>query len=86
MHCQLFISKLTNLRHLLIIDDYSSYITAQFIAYYIMSKIDLFLLPLYSLHKTQPFDLSIFRPLKTVINLEVDWIFWHSTIRLLYIE
>jgi hypothetical protein len=38
------------------------------------------------LHKTQPLDLSIFGPLKTVINLEVDRIFRHSTSRLPRIE
>ena len=70
----------------MIIEGYSSYIIAQFIAYYIISKIDLFLLLLHSLHKTQPLDLSIFRPLKTVINLEVDRIFRHSTTRLLRVE
>ena len=59
---------------------------AQFIAYYIISKIDLFLLPLYSFYKTQPLDLSIFRPLKTVINLEVDRVFRHSTTRLPRVE
>jgi hypothetical protein len=70
----------------LIVDGYSSHVTARFIAFYIISKIDLFLLLLYSSHKTQPLDLSIFRPLKTVINLEVDRIFQHSTIRLPRIE
>jgi hypothetical protein len=70
----------------LIIDSHSSYVTAWFIAYYITSKIDLFLLPPHSSHKTQPLDLSIFRPLKTALNLEVDRIFQHSTIRLLRIE
>ena len=34
----------------------------------------------------QPLDLSIFGPLKTAINLEVDRIFRHSTIRLLRVE
>ena len=85
-HFQLFVSKLTNLRHLLIINSYSSHVTARFIAYCITSKIDLFLLPPHLLHKTQPLDLSIFRPLKTVTNLEVDRIFRHSTMRLLRIE
>ena len=69
-------------RHLLIIDGHSSHVTARFIAYYITSKIDLFLLPLYSSHKTQLLDLSIFGPLKIAINLEVDRIFRHSTTRL----
>jgi hypothetical protein len=69
---QPFVSKSANLRYLLIIDGYSSYVTARFIAYCITSKIDLFLLLLYLLHKTQPLDLSIFGPLKTALNLEVD--------------
>ena len=85
-HFQPFVSKSTNLRHLLIIDGHSSHVTARFIAYCITSKIDLFLLPPHLLHKTQPLDLSIFRPLKTVTNLEVDRIFRHSTMRLLRIE
>ena len=72
---QLFVSKSTNLRHLLIIDSHSSHVTAWFIAFYITSKIDLFLLLPHSSHKTQPLDLSIFGPLKTAINLEVDRIF-----------
>jgi hypothetical protein len=86
VHFQLFVSKSTNLQHLLIIDSHSSHVTAQFIAFCITSKIDLFLLPLHSSHKTQPLDLSIFGPLKTAINLEVDRIFRHSTIRLLCVE
>jgi hypothetical protein len=85
-HFQPFVSKSTNLRHLLIIDGHSSHVTARFIAYCITSKIDLFLLPLYSSHKTQPLDLSIFGSLKTAINLEVDRIFRHSTMRLPRIE
>jgi hypothetical protein len=85
-HFQPFVSKSTNSRYLLITDGHSSHITARFIAYCITSKIDLFLLPLYLSHKTQPFDLSIFGPLKTVINLEVDRIFRQSTMRLLRIE
>jgi hypothetical protein len=83
---QLFISKSTNLRHLLIIDSHSSHVTAWFIAFCITSKIDLFLLLPHSLHKTQPLNLSIFRPLKTAINLEVDRIFRHSTTCLPCIE
>jgi hypothetical protein len=85
-HFQPFVSKSANLRHLLIIDGHCSHVTAQFIAYCITSKIDLFLLPPHSSHKTQPLDLSIFGPLKTAINLEVDRIFRHSTMRLLRVE
>ena len=85
-HFQPFVSKSTNLQHLLIIDGHSSHVTARFIAYCITSKIDLFLLPPHSSHKTQPLDLSIFGPLKTAINLEVDRIFRHSTMRLPRIE
>ena len=69
---QPFVSKSTNLQHLLIIDGHSSHVTARFIAYYITSRIDLFLLPPHLSHKTQPLDLSIFGPLKTALNLEVD--------------
>jgi hypothetical protein len=85
-HFQPFVSRTSNLRHLLIIDGHSSHVTARFIAYCITSKIDLFLLPPHSSHKTQPLDLSIFGPLKTAINLEVDRIFRHSTMRLLRVE
>jgi hypothetical protein len=83
---QLFVSRTSNSRHLLIIDGHSSHVTVRFITYCITSKIDLFLLPLYSLHKTQPLDLSIFGPLKTAFNLEVDRIFRHSTIQLPCVE
>ena len=86
MHFQLFISKSTNLRYLLIINSHSSYVTARFITYCITSKINLFLLPLYLLYKTQLLDLLIFGPLNTVINLKVDRIFRHSTMCLLHIE
>jgi hypothetical protein len=85
-HFQPFVSKSTNSWHLLIIDGHSSHVTARFIAYCITSKIDLFLLPPHSSHKTQPLDLSIFGPLKTALNLEVDRIFRHSTMRLPRIE
>jgi hypothetical protein len=51
-HFQPFVSRTSNLRHLLIIDGYSSHVTVRFIAYYIISKIDLFLLPPHSSHKT----------------------------------
>jgi hypothetical protein len=70
----------------LIIDSHSSYVTARFIAYCITLKIDLFLLPPHSSNKTQPLNLSIFRPLKTALNLEVNRDFRHSTIRLLRVE
>jgi hypothetical protein len=85
-HFQPFVSKSANSQHLLIIDGHSSHVTARFIAYCITSKIDLFLLPPHSLHKTQPLDLSIFGLLKTAINLEVDRIFRHSTMRLPRVE
>jgi hypothetical protein len=85
-HFQPFVSKSTNSRHLLIIDGHSSYVTARFIAYCITSKINLFLLPPHSSHKTQPLDLSIFGPLKTALNLEVDRILRHSTMRLPRVE
>jgi hypothetical protein len=85
-HFQPLVSKSTDSRYLLIIDGHSSHVTARFIAYCITSKIDLFLLPPHSSHKTQPLDLSIFGPLKTAINLEVDRIFRHSTMRLPRVE
>jgi hypothetical protein len=85
-HFQPFVSRTSNSRHLLIIDGYSSHVTARFIAYCITSKIDLFLLPPHSSHKTQPLNLSIFGPLKTALNLEVDRIFRHSTMRLPRVE
>jgi hypothetical protein len=86
VYFQLFVSKSTNLRHLLIIDSHSSHVTARFIAFCIISKIDLFLLPPHSSHKTQPLNLSIFGPLKTALNLEIDRIFRHSTMRLPRVE
>jgi hypothetical protein len=85
-HFQLFVSRTSNSRYLLIIDGHSSHVTARFIVYCITSKINLFLLQPHSSHKTQPLDLSIFGPLKKAINLEVDRIFRHSTMRLLRVE
>jgi hypothetical protein len=64
----------------LIIDGHSSHITAWFM------KIDLFLLSLHLSHKTQPLGLSIFGPLKIALKLELDRIFRHSTMQLLYVE
>jgi hypothetical protein len=72
--------------HLLIINGHSSHVIARFIAYYITSKIDLFLLPPYLSHKTQPLDLSIFGPLKTTLNLEVNRIFRYLTMQLPRVE
>jgi hypothetical protein len=83
---QPFVSQTSNSQHLLIINGHFSYVTAWFIAYCITSKIDLFLLLLHLLHKTQPLDLSIFGLLKTALNLEVDRIFRYSTIRLPRVE
>jgi hypothetical protein len=83
---QLFVSKSANLRHLLIIDSHSFHVMARLIVYCITSKIDLFLLLLHLSHKTQPLDLSIFGLLKTALNLEVDRIFRHLTMRLLHVE
>jgi hypothetical protein len=81
-HFQPFVSQTSNSRHLLIIDGHSFYVTARFIAYCITSNIDLFLLPPHLSHKTQPLNLSIFGPLKTALNFEVDRIFRRSTMRL----
>jgi hypothetical protein len=85
-HFQPFISRTSNSQHLLVIDGHSSCVMARFIAYCITSKIDLFLLPPHSSYRTQPLDLSIFGPLKTALNLEVDRIFRHSTMQLLRVE
>jgi hypothetical protein len=65
---------------------FSRYGPVHRLLYYIKSKIDLFLLPPHSSHKTQPLDLSIFGPLKTALNLEVNRIFRHSTMRLPRVE
>ncbi|KXL49574.1 MAG: hypothetical protein FE78DRAFT_86014, partial [Acidomyces sp. 'richmondensis'] len=59
-------------RRLLIIDSYSSYITANFIAYYIDKAINILILLPYSSHILQPLDISIFAPLKRVLTAETD--------------
>ena len=56
------------------------------IAFCIAYKIDLFLLPPYSSHITQPLDVSIFGPLKTYLTLEIDAIFRISTRRIQRVE
>jgi hypothetical protein len=73
-------------QYLLLIDGYSSHLTEQFIGFCIAKNIDLFCLPPYSSHLTQPLDLSIFGPLKTALTFEVDRIFRSSTSRLPRIE
>jgi hypothetical protein len=73
-------------RCLLLIDGYSSHLTERFIGFCIAKNVDLFCLPLYSSHLTQPLDLSIFGPLKTALTFEVDRIFRSSTPRLPRIE
>jgi hypothetical protein len=71
---------------LLIIDGYSSHLTARFLALYIIKSIDLCLLPPYTSHVTQPLNLSVFGPLKTYLGAELDRIFRHSTSRITRVE
>jgi hypothetical protein len=67
---------------LLIIDSYSSPLTASFLALYITKSIDICLLPPHISHVTQPLDLSVFGPLKAYLGAELDRIFRYSTSRI----
>ena len=57
---------------LLVMDGYSSYMTANFIAYSMDKNIDLLILPPHTSHMLQPLDVSIFSPLKRALRVETD--------------
>ncbi|KYG39830.1 hypothetical protein M433DRAFT_540396, partial [Acidomyces richmondensis BFW] len=59
-------------RRLLIIDGYSSYITANFIAYCIDKAINMLILLPYSSYILQPLDISIFALLKRALAAKTD--------------
>ena len=61
---------------LLIMDSYNSYMTANFIVFYMKYLINLFILPLHILHLFQLFDVSIFVLLKRALIEEIDVVFW----------
>ena len=63
---------------MLIIDNYSSYITWQFIKYILLNKIVLVTLPPYLTHKLQPLDIGCFRPLQYYYGVEVDNFYRYS--------
>jgi hypothetical protein len=56
---------------------------ARFLRFCITKNIDLALLPPHTSHITQPLNVSYFGPLKTVIDIEIDWIFRISDARIL---
>ena len=58
--------------HLLIINNYLSYITANVIAFCIQNAINLFIMPLHCLHLFQFLDVSVFAPLKHALNKKTD--------------
>jgi hypothetical protein len=73
-------------KRLLIIDGYSSYMTARFLALCITRSIDLCLLSPHISYITQPLNLSVFGPLKTYLGAELDRIFRYSISRITRIE
>jgi hypothetical protein len=57
---------------MLIIDNYLSYITWQFIKYTLSHKIVLVALPPHLIYKLQPLDIGCFGPLQYYYSVEVD--------------
>ena len=53
-------------------DNYSSYLTWQFIQYALLRKIVLVALPPHLMHKLQPLDVGCFRPLQHYYSIQVD--------------
>jgi len=62
----------SNQRRLLIVDGHGSHVTGRFIAFCITHGIDLLILPAHTSHKTQPFDVGIFGPLKVAMTRVAD--------------
>ncbi len=62
----------SNQRRLLILDGHGSHVKARFIAFCIVHKIDLMVLPSHTSHKTQPLDFGIFSPLKAAMARQTD--------------
>jgi hypothetical protein len=65
-------NKTVSKKRLLILDDYGSHHTIQFINYYISKDIIPFGLPPYTTHILQPLDVVIFQPLKHYHSKAVD--------------
>ncbi len=61
-----------DIRRLLIVDGHGSHITARFIAFCIIHKIDLMLLPSHTSAVTQPLDVGVFGPLKAAMARWTD--------------
>jgi hypothetical protein len=57
---------------MLLMDNYLSHLTWQFIQYALSRKIVLVALPPYSTHKLQPLDVGYFGPLQHYYSEEVD--------------
>ena len=61
--------------HLLIMDSYNNYMTANFIAFCMKYLINLFILFLHILYLFQLFDVNVFVLLKYVLTEEINAIF-----------
>ena len=59
-------------RRLLIMDGYSSHITANFIAHCIKHLIDLLILPPHTFYLLQPLDVGVFAPFKRILVKKTD--------------
>ena len=62
-------------QHLFIIDDYNSYMTADFIPFCMEYLINLFILFLHILHLLQLFDVGVFVLLKCILIEKTDAVF-----------
>ena len=58
--------------HLLIINDHSSHVTTNVIAFCMQNAIDLLIMPPHCSHLLQPLDVNVFAPLKHTLNKETD--------------
>ena len=64
--------KSNGLTRLLICDGHESHVTGAFVAHCMQNNIILMVLPPHSSHYTQPLDLALFSPLKTVMSAELS--------------
>ena len=57
---------------LLIMDDHSSHVTANVVAFCMQNAIDLLIMPPHCSHLLQPLDVGVFAPLKRALSKEID--------------
>lgn len=57
---------------MLVLDGYESHINTKFDKYYKANNIVLLCLPVYSLHLTQPLDISVFSRLKNTYGKQIS--------------